>query len=72
MKCLRVVFGDDARERRLAGAGRPVEDHRRDAVGLDGAAEQLARPEHVRLSREVVEGARAHPLGERRAGAGRA
>ena len=57
--------GDDAGQRRLAAAGRAEEDQRGDAVGFDGAAQQLARPQDVRLPDELVERARAHPVGQR-------
>src|SRR5690606_7299649 len=59
---------DDPRERGLAGAGRPEEDDGGHAVGLDGAAEELARPEDMRLSYELVERAGPHPVGERGVG----
>jgi hypothetical protein len=36
-----------------------------DAVGLDGAAEQLARAEDVRLPGQFVEVSRSHARGER-------
>ena len=58
--------GDDARQRGLAGAGRPVEDHRAELVGLDRAAQQPARPHDVLLADELVQRARAHPGGKRR------
>ena len=58
--------GDDARERRLAGAGRPEEERRRDAVLLDRAAQRGALADELRLARELVERARAQAVGERR------
>ena len=58
--------GDDPRQRGLARARRPVEDHRAELVGLDGAAQQPARPHDVLLADELVQRARAHPRGERR------
>ena len=58
--------GDDPGEGRLAAAGRPPEDHRGNAVLLDHPAEGLAGAEEVLLSEELLEGARAHPVGERR------
>ena len=58
--------GDDARQRGLAGAGRPVEDDGAELVGLDRAAQQPARPDDVLLADELVERARAHPGGEGR------
>ena len=54
-----------SRQRRLARARRPEEDDRRNAVRLDGAAQQLARPEDVLLPGILLQRARAHPLGER-------
>jgi hypothetical protein len=59
------LAGDDLGERSLAGAGRPVKNQRLNAVGLDGAAQQLAGREDVGLSGEFVKIARAHPRGER-------
>ena len=38
--------GDDPRQRRLAGAGRPVEDHRGDAVVGDRPPQGAARADH--------------------------
>ena len=64
------LVGDDHGEGGLAGAGRPPEeDGGEEAVGLDGAAEQLAGAEDVLLPDELVEGARAHAGGERGFGA---
>jgi hypothetical protein len=57
---------DDARERRLARAGRAVEDDRADLVRLDGAAQQAARPDDLRLADELIQRARAHARSERR------
>ena len=57
---------DDAREARLARAGGPVQDHRRELVLLDGAAERGPGSDHVGLPDELVEGARSHARGERR------
>ena len=45
--------GDDPRERRLAGAGRPVEDHRERAPLLDRGAQRAALAEHVLLARRA-------------------
>src|ERR1019366_677837 len=58
------LAGDDLRQRRFARAGRPVKNQRLDAVGLDGAAEQLALAEDVRLSGVFIKVARAHSRGE--------
>ena len=57
--------GDDARERRLAGAGRPPEDDRLQQVALDRLAQRLAGREQILLADELIEGARPHPLGQR-------
>ena len=64
---------DDARERRLAGAGRAPEDDRLQEVALDRLAQRLPGREQFLLADELVERARPHPLGERRRrrGAGR-
>jgi len=58
--------GDDLRERRLANAGRPVEDHRREPVGLDEPAEQPPRADDLFLPHIVGQPPRPHPGGERR------
>ena len=60
--------GDDPRQRRLARAGRPVEDHRVRAALLDGAAQGRALAEQVLLARR----ARRAIAGRRRAASGRA
>ena len=59
--------GDEARERGLAGARRAPEDDRLQQVALDRLAQRLARAEQLLLADELVERARPHPLGERRA-----
>ena len=59
---------DDVRERRLAGAGRAVEDQRHRLVGLDQPAQRRPRAEQVLLADDLVERPRPHPDGERRAG----
>ena len=46
---------DHARERRLAAAGRAVEDHRRDPVLRDRESQRRALAEHVLLADELVE-----------------
>ena len=58
--------GDDGGQGRLARAGRPVKDDRRELVGLDGAAQQAAGPDDVFLADEFVEGAGAQAGGQRR------
>ena len=65
-KCARVVVGDDARQRRLAGARRSPEDDRLQAIALDRFAQRLAGREQLLLADELVERARTHALGERR------
>ena len=57
--------GDDFREGGLAAAGRTEEDDVREAVRLDDAAEELAGPEDVRLSGDLLECAGAHARRER-------
>ncbi len=59
------LLRDDARERRLPGAGRPPQDHRRRLVGLDRAPQRAAGPDDLLLADELVERARPHPRGER-------
>ncbi len=58
-------LGDDAGDRRLSGARRPEEDHRRRAVVLDGASQRRAGPEHMLLTHEVVERRRPQAHRER-------
>ena len=59
-------LGDDAGDRRLAGARRPEEDHRRRPVLLDGAPQRRSGPEHVLLTHELVERRRPQAHRERR------
>ena len=54
------ALGDDPRERRLAGARRPVQDHRVRPPLLDRGAQRRAGAEQMRLSDELLEAARAH------------
>src|SRR5262249_17494427 len=58
------VLGDDARDRRLADARRPMEDQRRSAILLDRPPQRRPRPEDVRLADELVQCPRPHPLRE--------
>jgi hypothetical protein len=58
------VQGNDLGERRLAGAGRAVEEDAREAVGLEHAAEELAGAEDVPLAGNLVERAGTHPNGQ--------
>ena len=51
--------------------GRSPEDQRLQHVALDRLAQRRARREHGLLADDLVEGARAHPLGQRRIRAGR-
>ena len=59
-------LGDEPGERRLAAAGRAVEDHRVRAPLLDRPAQRRACRQQPLLTDELVERARAHP--RRRAG----
>ena len=61
-----VVSRDDSRERRLAAAGRPVEDRARRRGPPRSRAGAPARPDDVLLADEVVERRRPQPLRERR------
>jgi hypothetical protein len=63
--CVRHL-GDDARQRRLSAAGRPVQDHRWQTISFDRPPQEFARPENVFLADEFFERARPHPSGERR------
>ena len=58
-------LGDDSRERRLADAGRAVEDHRRRPVALDREPERRSVGEHVPLADELVERPRPDALRQR-------
>ena len=60
--------GHQARQRRLADAGRPPEDHRVQPARLEGDAQRLAGAEQVLLADHLVERLRPQPLGERRGG----
>ena len=53
--------GDHLGEARLAHTRRPVEQRGIEPVGVDGAAQQLARREQVRLSDVLVQRAGSHP-----------
>ncbi len=64
--------GDEPRQRRLAGAGRSPEDQGVQLPGLDGAAQRLARTEHVLLADDFLQRSRPHPIGERPRRIGRA
>jgi len=53
------------RQRRLADAGRPPQDHRMRLAGLERQAQRLARPEQVLLADDLIRLLRAQLLGER-------
>lgn len=61
----RGCFGDDLGEGGFAGTGRAVEDDGGEGVGVDHAAEELARPEQVGLPNDLVEGPGPHPSRQR-------
>ena len=61
-------LGDDARQRGLSAAGRPIENHRGQAIGFNRATQKFARPKNVFLADKFLERARSHPRGERRSG----
>ena len=62
--CLRMLRAD-RRERRLARAGRPPEDHRRQLSCVDRLPQDAALADDVLLPDELVEVARSHPSSER-------
>ena len=59
------VHGQQPGQRRLAGAGRPVEDHRVRAAFLDRGAQRRAPAEQMLLAHELAERRRAHAGGQR-------
>jgi hypothetical protein len=59
------VDGEHARERGLAGAGRPVQDHRVRPALLDRRAQRRAALEQVLLADELPECRGTHAGGER-------
>jgi len=61
------LLGDDVRQRRLPHARRPVEDQRREAVRLHRAAQQLPLRQDVPLPGILIQRARPHARGQRRA-----
>ena len=48
-------LSDQARQRGLAGAGRPPQNHRMQVTALEHATQRLARAEQMRLADEVIE-----------------
>ena len=63
--------GDQAGEGRLAGAGRPPEDERRQlgARAAERHAQERLLADDIGLAHEFIEGAGPHPFGQRRIGA---
>ena len=59
---------DKAREGGLSGPGRPPQHHRVQAAGLERDAQRFAGPEHLRLTDDVGDAARSHPVRERTIG----
>ena len=57
---------DQARQRRLAGAGRAPQNDRLQLIAIDGEPERPSRPDQRVLADELVERARPHALGQRR------
>ena len=60
--------GHQARQRRFADTWRSPQDHRVRPARLERHTQRLARSEQMRLPDHIVDGVRAHALGERRAG----
>ena len=50
----------------LPASGRSGEDHRRQAIGFDGATQKFPRRKDMFLADKFLERARPHPRGERR------
>ncbi len=63
------LVGDDHRQCGFTGAGRTSQDDgRKQTIGFYGAAQQFAWPQDLLLPDKLIQGARAHPGGERRFG----
>ena len=62
------ALGHQARQRGLADARRPPQDHRMRLARLERQAQRLARPEQMRLADHVVQRMRAHGFGQWRRG----
>ena len=60
-----VMFGDDLRQRGLAGARRSPEDDRAGIVALNRNAQRLARPDQVILPDKLIQRARTHAIRQR-------
>ena len=62
---LRLGLSQQEGERRLAGAGRAVEDHRAQAIGRQQSPQQLAFAQKLLLADELVERGGPHPRRQR-------
>ncbi len=60
--------GHQPRQRGLADARRPPQDHRMQLAGFECEAQRLARTQQMRLPDDIVYRLRAQPLGQRRGG----
>lgn len=58
-------MGDHLGDRRLADARRTPQDQADEPIAGDDAAEERVRSEQVFLANDLIEGARAQPIGER-------
>ena len=58
-------FGHQARQRRLAAARRPVQDHRVGMALLECTTERRSRGQEALLAYELIERVRPQPRGER-------
>ena len=58
--------GEQPRDRGLAGAGRPPQDHRGELARRDHPPDRAVRPGQMLLADHLVERARPQPVGERR------
>ena len=58
-------LGEDARQRRLAGPGRPPQQERCQVAARDRASERPRIADEVLLALVLIERARPHPRGER-------
>jgi len=63
--CVRHLRNDPG-QGGLAGARRSGENHRRQSIGFNGTAQQLARCQDVLLADEFIERVRTHARGKRR------
>ncbi len=58
------TVGDDHRQRRFAGAGRPIKDERGKLVCLNRSSQQAAWADNVFLADEFCQCPRPHPVGQ--------